>query len=138
MNSFTRVVGLAGMTLWSFTAAAEVFSPGNQRNGLDDLGDTEVEHGIFSVGYANTLAYNNDSQPGILFTARYFAGEKWYLLGEAQLGQFSTRAVINDGQEVRSDDEECCVTPPARATRCFRGRPALAAFVRYPGCLRQN
>ncbi len=106
MNSFVRALGLTSMTLWSLGAAAEVFSPGNQRNGLDDLNETDVEHGVFSVGYANTLAYNNDSQPGIMFTARYFAGEKWYLLGEAQLGQFSTRAVINDGQEVRSDDEE--------------------------------
>ncbi len=106
MTSFLRTVGLAGMALCSLSAAAEVFSPGSQRNGLDDLSETEVEHGVFSVGYANALAYNNDPQPGILFTARYFAGEKWYLLGEAQIGQFSTRAVINDGQEIRSDDEE--------------------------------
>ena len=106
MNSFVRALGLTSLAFWSLGAAAEVFSPGNQRNGLDDLSETAVEHGVFSVGYANTLAYNNDSQPGIMFTARYFAGEKWYLLGEAQLGQFSTRAVINDGQEIRSDDEE--------------------------------
>lgn len=88
------------------SASAEVYSPGNQNNGLNELEDTDVQHGVFSVGYVNTLAYNNDSQPGILFGGRYFAGERWYLLGELQVGSHSTRAVVSNGEVLREDDEE--------------------------------
>jgi len=94
------------MASLSPSALAEVYSPGNQSNGLDALEDTPVQHGMLGAGYANTLSTNNDAQPGMLFTGRYFAGEKWYLLGELQFGTFSTRAVVQNGEEVRSDDEE--------------------------------
>jgi len=101
-----RLCAIAGLMVASAGVHAEVYRPNVQGNGLDSLQETDVQRGMFGAGFANTLTTNNDSQPSMMFSLRHFGGEKWYLLGELQMGLFSTRAVFQDGEEVRSDDEE--------------------------------
>lgn len=106
----TRLKAMALATIlcggFSVSASAEVYQPGMQGNGLNELEETLVQHGMFGAGFASTLTSNNDHQPSMVFSGRYFAGEKWYLLGELQLGTFSSSAVEVDGEELRAESEE--------------------------------
>lgn len=87
-------------------AEAEVYRPQLKTNGLKDMKSIGVQHGMLGAAYASTLSSNNEVQAGVLMNARYFAGERWYVLGELQIGTFSTSEVVVDGEVLRDEKED--------------------------------
>lgn len=119
----------------SLAADSQVYRPNVQNNGLDSIEGTQVQHGMFGAGYASTLTTNNDIQPGLLFSGRYFAGEKWYLLGEVQLGSFSTTAMIRDGVEIRGDSEDSLRFGAGAGLSLLQGNASTSGITAVPWVL---
>jgi len=93
----------------SSAVAAEstsVYKPVVRGNGLKDLESSGTQHGMLGAAYANTLTTQNDVAAGLLLNARYFAGERWYLLGEFQYGEFNSEDLIKDDEVVIEAGED--------------------------------
>lgn len=119
----------------SIAEESQLYRPNVQNNGLDSIKGTEVQHGMFGAGFASVLSANNDIQPGMLLSARYFAGEKWYLLGEVQLGSHSTRAVFINDVEVRSDSEDALRIGAGAGLSLLQGNASTSGITAIPWVL---
>lgn len=85
---------------------SSVYRPQLKSNGLKSMKSVGVQHGMLGAAYASTLTSNNEVQAGVMMNTRYFAGERWYVLGELQIGEFSSSAVVVDGEVLREEKED--------------------------------
>lgn len=134
-KALTVLVAALVMPVPSLAAESQLYRPKVQSNGLDAIEGTDVQRGMFGAGYASTLTTYNDIQPAMLISGRYFAGEKWYLLGEVQLGSYSTTAVIQNGVEVRSDSEDALRFSVGAGLSLLHGSASTSGITAVPWVL---
>ncbi|WP_300426563.1 hypothetical protein [uncultured Thalassolituus sp.] len=89
----------------AFADNASVYKPRVQANGLKDIKSAGTQHGMLGAAYANTLTTGNEIQAGLLLNGRYFAGDRWYLLGEFQYGEFNSED-LSDGDTLVIEEGE--------------------------------
>ena len=126
------IIAALALPTQSLAADSQLYRPKVQNNGLDEIKGTDVQRGMFGAGYASTLTTSNDIQPGLLISGRYFAGEKWYLLGEVQLGSYSTTAIIQDGVEVRGDSEDALRFGAGAGLSLLQGNASTSGITAVP------
>lgn len=83
---FSTAVAICAV-LFASAASAErsstdIYDPQVKYSGLEDLDSVERQHGTIGVGFSNTVAEKQELKPGVNLSARYFAGERWYVTGE--------------------------------------------------------
>ena len=83
---FSTAVAICAF-LFASTASAErsstdIYDPQVKYSGLEDLDSVERQHGTIGIGFSNTVAEKDELKPGLNLSARYFAGERWYVTGE--------------------------------------------------------
>ena len=134
-KALTVLIAALVIPVPSLAAESQLYRPKVQSNGLDAIEGTDVQRGMFGAGYASTLTTYNDIQPAMLISGRYFAGEKWYLLGEVQLGSYSTTAVIQNGVEVRGDSEDALRFSVGAGLSLLQGSASTSGIIAVPWVL---
>jgi hypothetical protein len=100
---FSSAVALCAF-LFASTASAErsstdIYDPQIKYSGLEDLDEVERQHGTIGIGFSNTVAEKDELKPGVNLSARYFAGERWYVTGELGFSSFLDESFVLEERE---------------------------------------
>ncbi|HBS41939.1 MAG TPA: hypothetical protein DEA26_04605 [Oceanospirillales bacterium] len=106
MRSITlALAGLLMLTAAGVRADETIYQPAPMvDNGLNDLTKPSTQHGMLGLGYTTSLIENTGLQNGVLVSARYFTGDKWYALGEVEMATYSTNTLVADDSVNVPDD----------------------------------
>ncbi len=111
----------------------DIYQPRIKVAGLEKSENISRRYGSWGVGVAQQAQDNLSSRTALNFTGRWFAGERWYLLGSVQLAPFNQSEIRNSsGQVLLESGEQANVLAGGAGYAFLQGAASLSGRTSYP------
>ncbi|UTW49749.1 hypothetical protein [Bacterioplanoides sp. SCSIO 12839] len=111
----------------------DIYQPRVLEAGVASDADIEQRHGSWGVGIAQIAQENLPSTLGLNASARYFAGERWYVLANIQLANLSDRVIRDDqGETLVKKDVTSVLVNTGLGYQLMQGNASFSGNRSYP------
>lgn len=118
---------------WVNAETTDIYQPRLKIAGLDKSENINRRYGSWGVGLAQQAQDNLSSRSALNVTARWFAGERWYLLGSAQIAPFNEDEVRDgSGRVLLESGEQANVLNAGAGYAFLQGAASFSGRTSYP------
>ncbi|MCD8521585.1 MAG: hypothetical protein LRY66_11900 [Saccharospirillaceae bacterium] len=127
------ILCLLSFPLLAVAETTDIYQPRLKVAGLEKSQDISRRYGSWGIGVAQQAQDNLSSRTAINISGRWFAGERWYLLGTLQQAPFNGDEIRDgSGQILFAAGEQANVLAGGVGYAFLQGTASLNGQVSYP------
>ncbi|MCT7359814.1 hypothetical protein [Thalassolituus pacificus] len=127
------ILCLLSLPLLSVAETTDIYQPRIKVAGLEQSENISRRYGSWGIGVAQQAQDNLSGRTALNISARWFAGERWYLLGTAQYAPFNRDEIRNgSGQVLLESGEQANVLAGGVGYAFLQGTASLNGHMSYP------
>lgn len=110
----------------------DIYHPDIRTAHLEQNEAIDVHHGSWGVGVVYQSQENLAARMGLNLNGRWFASERWYLLGEYQYAPFNTDEISSNGSVLLESGETANVLAGGVGYSFMQGSASFSGLRSYP------